>query len=91
LSIDEPQDDPSDPIMGKVLNWTDDTLMFHVEAVLLDVEKDIAVLKKKDGKIVRVPIKRLCPLSQHWARLFVEKVTARENKEKLTKVAVARI
>ena len=51
-----------------VRNWQDDTGKFSVDAELLEIEDDKAVLKKLTGSVIRVPISRLSEADRRYLR-----------------------
>lgn len=48
--------------------WTDSTGKYRITALFVQLEGDTVVLKKSDGKIIRVPITRLSQEDQRMAR-----------------------
>ncbi len=53
--------------VGWCATWTDASGNFSVEAELVELDEQVAVLRKADGEQIRVPIARLSPASQQQA------------------------
>lgn len=66
-----PSDDDADgdtPGEPKMRTWQDATGKFQVDAVLLSVKDEKATLKKKDGKLVTVPVDKLSDEDQDYLK-----------------------
>ncbi len=56
-----------------VREWSDSSGSFKVEASFVRLEDKTAVLKRKDGKEVKVPLSRLSPEDRELAESFAKK------------------
>jgi hypothetical protein len=58
--------------------WTDATGEFKVEAVLVKVDEDSVTLRRKDGKVITIPVSRL---SKDDQQLLEESAADKKNKK----------
>ncbi|MDA1054665.1 MAG: SHD1 domain-containing protein [Planctomycetota bacterium] len=56
---------------AEIRTWTS-TVGSTIEAELTGVEDEVAILKKRDGKVLRVPLDKLSEQDQAWIRQQVE-------------------
>lgn len=56
----------SSSLHGQERNWSDNTGKFSIDAVLVGVEAEKAILRKTDGEEIRVPLARLSKKDQQF-------------------------